>query len=285
MNVPRTNAVLVAVVLLLLAVPLVHAFDTVVIDAGHGGIDEGTAWYKVKEKDTTLAVSLRLEKLLLKSGIKCILTRRTDVYLSLDERVKIANRYPQSLLLSIHFNASSRTSAAGFSTFYFPESIAGKFVARTILEALDESHESPNRGIASQDFAVLVRTVGCAVLVECGFLSNRAEAGHYASAAGQQWLAEALALGVIRAKPVNITDPPEVQIAKCEMYAKRLQDKERHARGSDSPAKAATVLKAAKSSTMARTSKAARTTKSSKSGRTTKPAVPAKIAKPGSKRK
>jgi N-acetylmuramoyl-L-alanine amidase len=245
MKIPRTRSVLVALFLLLLAASLTNAFDSVVIDPGHGGNDEGTAWYHVKEKDTTLAVALRLEKLLRKNDIKCVLTRRTDTYLSLDERVKIANRHPHSLLVSIHFNGSSKASAGGFSTYYFPKSPSGMFVARTIQEALDESHDTPNRGIASQDYAVLVRTLGCAVLVECGFLSNKAEATQFASAGGQQWLAEALSLGILRAKPVIINDPPETQIAKCEVYAKRLEQKEHQRQASVAPAKPAMTPKPA----------------------------------------
>jgi N-acetylmuramoyl-L-alanine amidase len=245
MNVPRTRSVLVALWLLLLAASPTNGFDTVVIDPGHGGRDEGTAWYHVKEKDTTLAVALRLEKLLRESGIKCVLTRSTDTYMSLDERVRIANRHPHSLLLSIHFNGSSVASNTGFSTYYFSESPSGRFVARTIGEALDESHATRNRGVVSQNYAVLVGTVGCAVLVECGFLSNKAEARRFASAEGQQWLAEALSLGVMRAKPVIIIDPPETQIAKCEAYAKRLAEKERHRQASVARAKSAVTAKPA----------------------------------------
>lgn len=237
MNASRTRTVLGTLPLLVLAASLANAFDTVVIDPGHGGIDEGTAWYQVKEKDTTLAVALRLETLLKKDGIKCVLTRSTDIYLSLDERVKIANRHPNSLLLSIHFDGSSVAGVAGFSTHYFSQSPSGRFVAQTIQEALDESHGSFNRGIRSQNYAVLVRTLGCAVLVECGFLSNRAEAARFASAEGQQWLAEALSLGITRAKPVIITDPPETQIAKCEVFAKRLEEKEHRRLASVAPAR------------------------------------------------
>ena len=245
MNVPRTRTVLLALLLLALAASLANAFDTVVIDPGHGGMDEGTAWYHVKEKDTTLAVALRLEKLLQKSGVRCVLTRRTDTYLSLDDRVKIANRHPHSLLVSIHFNGSNKASAGGFSTYYFPQSPSGRFVARTIQEALDESHDTPNRGIASQNYAVLVRTLGCAVLVECGFLSNKAEAGQFTSEEGQRALAEALSLGIMRAKPVIINDPPETQIAKCEVYAKRLEEKEHQHKAPVAHAKPAMTPKTA----------------------------------------
>ncbi len=204
----------------------VSAFDMVILDPGHGGIDEGTAWYHVREKDATLGVALRLQKILTHDGIPCVLTRDRDTYVSLDQRAEIANRHPHSLLLSIHFNGSSVASNDGFSTYYFSESPSGRFVAQTIQDALDESFSTRNRGTAPQNFAVLVRTVECAVLVECGFLSNRTEAAQFASADGQQWLAETLALGITRAKPVEITDPPECELAKCEAFAQRMAEKQ-----------------------------------------------------------
>ncbi len=231
----KTN--LCTILLLSFAVSAAWAFDTVVIDAGHGGKDEGTAWYHVREKDTALAVAQRLEKILAGDGIPCVLTRTGDTYLSLDERAAIANRYPRSLLLSIHFNCSSVPSSNGFATYYFAQSPSGKFVAQTIQDALDESLPSTNRGAASQDYALLVRTAECAVLVECGFLSNKAEAMQFASSEGQQWLAEALALGIMRAKPVTIKDPPECELAKCEVYAKNLEEKRRKAVASLAPVK------------------------------------------------
>ena len=231
--------------MLLLAVSLAGAFDTVVIDPGHGGNDEGTAWYHVKEKDATLAVAQRLEKLLRANGIQSVLTRNTDAYVSLDERAERANRHPHSLLVSIHFNGSNVTSNNGFATYYFSQSPSGRFVARTIQEALDESLPTLNRGTGSQNYAMLVRTAGCAVLVECGFLSNKAEAAHFASPEGQQRLAEALALGIMRAKPVIINDPPECELAKCEVYAKHLEEKARKALASAAPIKRAAPSPAA----------------------------------------
>ena len=269
---PRTF-ILAVLATLLLEAPLADAFDIVVIDPGHGGLDEGTAWYHVREKDVTLAVAKRLEKILGEECIQSILTRDTDTYVSLDKRAEIADRHPNSLLLSIHFNGASSSSANGFGTYYFSQSRSGKFVARLMQDALDESFPTRNRGIRSQDFAVLVRTMGCAVLVECGFLSNRAEAMEFASADGQQRLAEALALGVIRAKPVNLTDPPECALAKCEAYAKRFEEKQRKALATVAPIRRASLSKPV--------SKAAL----SKSVSRAKPALRASLSKAVAKRK
>ena len=232
-----TRTLLVSLFLFLLASSPTNAFDSVVIDPGHGGADEGTAWYHVKEKDTALAVALHLEKLLRKNAIECHLTRRTDTYVSLDDRAKIADRHPRSLMVSIHFNGSSVESSSGFATYYFSASPSGKFVAQTIQEALDESHDTRNRGIHPQDYAVLVRTTGCAVLVECGFLSNKAESRLFSSPEGQEKLAEGLLLGIMRAKPSTIEDPPETEIAKCEAYGKRIQEKEHKSKAAAGRAK------------------------------------------------
>lgn len=225
-KITQTRTFLVALFLSVLASSLTNAFDSVVIDPGHGGSDEGTAWYHVKEKDAALAVALHLEKLLRKNEIECHMTRRTDTYVSLDDRAKAADRHPRSLLVSIHFNGSSVESSSGFAAYYFSASPSGKFIAQTLQDALDELHNTRNRGIHPQDYAVLVRTAGCAVLVECGFLSNKAESRLFSSPEGQEKLAEALLLGIMRAKPSTIEDPLETEIAKCEAYGKRIQEKE-----------------------------------------------------------
>src|SRR3954471_15681412 len=83
------------------------AFETVVVDPGHGGKDEGTKWYHVSEKDLSLAVANRLTALLRANGIHVVQTRTDDRYVALDDRAAIANRSRNSLLVSIHFNASS----------------------------------------------------------------------------------------------------------------------------------------------------------------------------------
>jgi len=77
MSLLRTRTARGVLFLSFLAASLTNAFDAVV--TGHGGDDEGTLWYHVKEKDTTLAVALRLEELLEESGIKCVLPGETGI--------------------------------------------------------------------------------------------------------------------------------------------------------------------------------------------------------------
>ena len=91
----------------------------IVIDPGHGGRDPGAGGNGVKEAELTLDIALRLEKLLEKeAGIEVILTRRSDVYVDLEERTAIANRESADLFLSIHANAARNTAAHGVETYY-----------------------------------------------------------------------------------------------------------------------------------------------------------------------
>jgi N-acetylmuramoyl-L-alanine amidase len=90
----------------------------IVIDAGHGGHDPGAIFGAKTEAEITLDVALRLEQLLTKQpGIEVVLTRRTDVFIPLQERTAIANRENADLFVSIHVNASENRSARGVETY------------------------------------------------------------------------------------------------------------------------------------------------------------------------
>ena len=91
----------------------------IVIDPGHGGHDPGVLGKGLNEATLVLDVALRLEKLLLKeAGVDVVLTRRTDVYVPLEERTEIANRQNADMFLSIHANASRNEDAKGIETFF-----------------------------------------------------------------------------------------------------------------------------------------------------------------------
>src|ERR1700741_5406203 len=83
---------------------------TVVIDAGHGGKDPGCNGDSHNEKDVTLAVALKLGKLIEENlkDVKVIYTRKTDVFVELEERAQIANRNEADLFISIHCNAAAK---------------------------------------------------------------------------------------------------------------------------------------------------------------------------------
>ncbi|GHS89915.1 N-acetylmuramoyl-L-alanine amidase [Synergistales bacterium] len=90
----------------------------VVVDAGHGGNDPGAVGNGIKEKDINLAIALKMEKALQAKGFDVQLTRRTDVYLKLQERTDIANKANADMFVSVHVNAlPPGKNSAGFEIY------------------------------------------------------------------------------------------------------------------------------------------------------------------------
>jgi N-acetylmuramoyl-L-alanine amidase len=120
----------------------------IVIDPGHGGHDPGTPAKGLTEAQLTLDVALRLEKLLQKDpGIEVVLTRRTDVYVPLEERTAIANRSNADLFLSIHANSSNNSTARGIETYFlsFASSPDAEAIAARENSASEkEMHQLPD---------------------------------------------------------------------------------------------------------------------------------------------
>jgi N-acetylmuramoyl-L-alanine amidase len=142
----------------------------VVIDAGHGGHDPGAHVTGLNEADLTLDVALRLEKLLLSvPGVEVVMTRRTDVFIPLEERTAIANRAGADLFLSVHVNASSSPRARGIETYFLnfaPNPEAEAIAARENAGSSKTMHDLPeivktialnNKIDESRDFATLVQ--------------------------------------------------------------------------------------------------------------------------------
>jgi N-acetylmuramoyl-L-alanine amidase len=91
----------------------------IVIDPGHGGHDPGTKGAGTTEAEIVLDIALKLEALLKKvPGVEVVLTRRTDEFVSLQERTAIANRENADLFLSIHANANSSPLVRGVETYF-----------------------------------------------------------------------------------------------------------------------------------------------------------------------
>jgi N-acetylmuramoyl-L-alanine amidase len=94
-------------------------FDVVVLDAGHGGQDEGAIGPTgLREKDLVLDVTRRLARRLVAAGIHVVLTRRDDRFLSLEQRTNVANDARADLFLSIHANASTSRMPRGIETYF-----------------------------------------------------------------------------------------------------------------------------------------------------------------------
>ncbi len=149
-------------------------FNTVVVDAGHGGKDSGAyRRYGPPEKMVALDVAQRLNRKLRESQLKTVMTRSSDIFIPLNDRVAIENGQKNAVFVSIHFNDSRRRGIRGFETYYHAG--ASLDLANRIQEKLMTIPRSANRGVHTANFRVLRLATCPAVLVECGFLSNRAD--------------------------------------------------------------------------------------------------------------
>ncbi len=91
----------------------------IVIDAGHGGRDPGAKGKNVTEAALVLDIALKLEQRLARQpGVEVVQTRRSDVFVPLEERTAIANRAEADLFLSIHANASANSTTRGVETYF-----------------------------------------------------------------------------------------------------------------------------------------------------------------------
>src|SRR5262245_41733270 len=171
-------------------------FSTVVIDAGHGGFDRGgIPGQRVSEKIMALDVAQRLLGQLRRAGYHVIMTRDSDVFVPLGERVRIANHYGDAVFVCIHFNSATRAGANGIETYYYSTNSA-KLAADTHRQVIAAT-TTDNRGIRRRGYFVLRRTSIPAVLVECGFLTNPGEASLILQSSYRQRLAESIANGVM----------------------------------------------------------------------------------------
>jgi len=172
------------------------SFNTVVVDAGHGGKDNGAyRRFGGAEKIATLDVAGRVSHKLRESGLKVVMTRSSDVFISLDERVEIENAQTNSVFVSIHFNDSRQRGIHGFETYYHSPNSAE--LASRIQGKLMTITNSTNRGVHVANFRVLRKARYPAVLVECGFLSNRMEGGEARDSEYRNQLADRIAEAVV----------------------------------------------------------------------------------------
>ncbi len=198
-------------------------FDTVVIDPGHGGHDHGAVGKTVDEKDMNLEVGLALREMLQQKGIQVVMTRETDVFVTLEERSRIANKTPSSILVSIHFNASPNGDAANGAEIFSiaPRGTPGAHdeyltlshmragpgnefdeaslalatvVQHAVVGSLDDRYD---RGVKRARFAVLRATRSPSVLVEGAFLTNDDDDLQAASELWRANLSVALLAGIL----------------------------------------------------------------------------------------
>lgn len=168
----------------------------VIIDPGHGGKDRGAIWGGVHEATLNLKVARMVEAELKRKGVPVTLTRRSDIFISLDKRAEIANLYREADFVSIHFNAYKDTRVKGCETFY--AGTAGYRLAKTLHGEYRKAMKLRDRGIRRRRFVVLTKVRHAAALIECGYISNPTERRKCATPAFQAKAARAIAAGIIK---------------------------------------------------------------------------------------
>lgn len=117
--------------------PQDHGVQVIVLDPGHGGKDPGAVGKKLKaqEKDINLEVSLKLKALIERElGLKVLMTRNDDRFVSLGDRTKFANENRADLFISIHTNASKSSTSKGTETYYLSTAVTSDARAVEALE-------------------------------------------------------------------------------------------------------------------------------------------------------
>lgn len=174
-------------------------FDTVVVDAGHGGHDRGAPACKgTPEKNLTLDTAHRLATVLRQNGFRVIETRPDDTFISLGQRTAISNGTGGAVFVSVHYNCSPRSGAHGIEIYY--QSRRSMRLAANILREAVGTYGTLNRGIKSRGFYVIRNNRRPAVLCELGFVSNPGENRNLQNPGVRQRIAESVAAGVIAEK-------------------------------------------------------------------------------------
>jgi N-acetylmuramoyl-L-alanine amidase len=171
-------------------------FRTVVIDAGHGGHDNGGQWGRVYEKHLALDTAYRLEAKLKAMGYQTVMTRRSDYFVSLPQRVAMGNKYRNSIFVCIHYNFTVNQEANGLETFYYNQE--GQRLSQYVQSNLIRRTGTTDRKAKFARFFVLRNSKQPAILVEGGFVSNTTERNRMKSATFRDQLAQGIADGIQR---------------------------------------------------------------------------------------
>ena len=173
-----------------------------VLDPGHGGHDPGTTQRGVSpEKIWTLDLAFRLKSRLEQGGFSVILTRQSDVFIPLEDRVLISNAQPNVIFVSLHFNSTPKRDIQGVETYYDTNRSAK--LANKVQQSILQLPGVFDRRVKTAPYYVIRRNANPAILIEGGFLSNPVESRRIASPSYRDALAEQIYQGILayRGKP------------------------------------------------------------------------------------
>ncbi len=202
-------------------IPQLQGVRNVVLDPGHGGYDKGALSSYGCEKDFALDVCRRAKARLEAEGLRVFLTRDSDVFIPLEERPRAANRMPNSIFVSVHFNSSiENPSASGFEVFALTPrgapstaddqltlrdmrsepgnvvDVQSSALAASVYHSLLGNIPQVDRGVKRARFAVIRLATVPSILVEGGFLSNASDALLVANPEWRTKMADAIVMGI-----------------------------------------------------------------------------------------
>lgn len=176
----------------------------VYLDPGHGGTDPGASGNGIIEKNLNLTIALGVRNKLESMGIKVYMSRDTDTFVSLQDIAAGANSVNPDVFVSIHQNSFSNTSANGIETYWYNNNNS-KELATYLQDKLIANTNANNRGVKKEEFYVIKNTSMPSSLVECGFITNAAEATNLKSTSYQNKIIDAIANGIQDYLKANIT--------------------------------------------------------------------------------
>jgi N-acetylmuramoyl-L-alanine amidase len=183
---------------------------TIVVDAGHGGVDTGASRQGVLEKDINLAIALEVRDILQSQGFHVVLTRAKDTELSgLCDNSKVRGRYRRDLsarveaigksgadlFVSIHANVSSEAKRRGIECYFAPFEESKKLALA--IEAQLGLMAPISQKAKGGNFFVLRRSKVPAALIEVGFITNQEEQILLQDLEYQRKLAESIVKGIL----------------------------------------------------------------------------------------
>ncbi len=187
---------------------------TVIVDAGHGGFDGGAvAGDGTVEKDINLEISLKLAEILRFNGFDVVMTRTEDIGTDsvsgsvakrkksdLENRLMLMEKNPDSLYVSIHLNKFTTSAASGTQVFYTPNFKEAYDLSLLVQKSVVSMLQPENTRTVKQGTSatyLLKNAKVPAIIVECGFLSNKSELQKLKNEDYQSQMAFAVASGIM----------------------------------------------------------------------------------------
>jgi N-acetylmuramoyl-L-alanine amidase len=171
---------------------------TIVLDPGHGGIDNGTtSIVGTHEKTLTLATAVVVAQKLENAGANVIMTRTDDTYIPLPQRAELSKQYHADAFISFHYNWSNDPSVNGLTDFYYQKA-RDTSLASDILEEVIKTTGLNNVGTRFDNLSVLRNNSQPSTLIELGFLSNKQDDSIVETTSYRDQVAEGVYRGLLK---------------------------------------------------------------------------------------